>query len=359
MEEHCLSWGLCVATLNRVDMLAECVRHALAQTRQPAEIAIADASDDWEAHRDFIAKVIGEAPVKLFYIGHEAKSSAVQRNTALLAMSADIAFVIDDDSLMEPDCAETIMALYEADAEGRIAGISGTNVASEQTPSGMVDLKDKGGLRQRKWVQQALKNSALARWVLRDVLMQSRDRIFVKYDDPATHHGPETARRLNLPGTRYTEFLPGWGMTVRREVALKEPFDAGLLAYCPTEDLDTSYRWGRHGVNLLALNARIAHVEVAAGRIKRQKVTALSVMNSAYFTRRNSDRPIRHAAVYYMFTVRRVIAELLKDLLMARFALPQTRGALRGLAHSPAIFRQDRAEIVDWYKARQKKILAG
>jgi glycosyltransferase involved in cell wall biosynthesis len=349
-----------VATLNRLDMLERCVAHALAQTRPPVEIVVADASDGWEAHRVRIRELVearAELGVRLTYLGHPVRSLTSQRNAALRALSADVAFMIDDDSLMEPDCAETVMALYEADPEGRVAGIAGVNVAVDGATAGAAAggaaLKEAGSRRSR-----AMRRGALTRWILKEVLLQSRDRIFLRYDPPGTHHGRAAAEALGLPGTRYTEFLPGWGMTVRRRVALLEPFDDGLLAYCPTEDLDASYRWGRHGVCLVAENARIAHVEVAAGRLKRQKVTALSVMNSAYLTRRNSDRPGRDAARYYLLGARRVVAELLKDLLMSRLTLPQARGAVRGLLRTPAIFLHPREGLGPWYAERQGQVLA-
>lgn len=367
LQDKALSWGLCVATLNRPDMLARCVTHAMSQTRLPSEIAVADASDAWETHRDHIAKTLAALPggknVRLIYLGHPVKSSAVQRNAALREMSADVAFVIDDDSLMEPDCAKTIMTLYEADTESRVAGISGVNIVGDEATAQAVAqgmaLKDLSGIRMSTALQGIIRRSAVARWILKEILMQARDRIFVRYDDPSTHHGLETAQALALPDTQYTEFISGWGMTVRRRVALLEPFDDGLLAYCPTEDLDASYRWGRHGVCLVAENARINHIEVAAGRIKRRKVTALSLMNSAYLTRRNSKRPVRDAARFYGFAVRRVVAETLKDLIIGRFTLPQGRGAAWALARSPGVWRQDDAELQAWYADLQRKILAG
>ena len=352
-----LTWGLCVATLNRIDTLECCVRCALAQTRPPAEITIVDASDTWEDHKSRIADLVKGADVHLHYLGHEKKSSAAQRNHGLRTMTADIAFVIDDDSLLQPTCAEVIMGIYERDTEKAIAGISATNVGGEVSDSAPLERKNAGGLRQQRWTKAALRNSALARWVLKEILMQSRDRIFVKYDDAASHCGREEAP-LDIPRVRYTEFLPGWGMTVRREIAVREPFDDGLLAYCPTEDLDASYRYGRHGVNLVAADAHIHHVEVAAGRIKRKKVTTLSVMNSAYFTRRNSTRVVRHATRYYFFAVRRVFAEFLKDLLSGRLTFPQLRGAAAGIARSPAIFLRQKDGLAGWYELYQMEVLA-
>ena len=352
-----LSWGLCVATLNRIDMLERCVRCALDQTRPPAEIVIADASDDWQAHASRIEALVEGTGVRLRYRGHARRSSASQRNHALSILTTDIAFVLDDDSLMRPDCAEAVMRIYERDTEGTVAGVSATNLGGAPGDGTAVEKKNVRDLRQTGWVKRALRNSPLARWLMKEVLMQSRDRIFVKYDDPATHAPREAAERLDLPGVRYTEFLPGWGMTVRREIALREPFDDGLLAYCPTEDLDASYRYGRHGVNLVAADAHIDHVEVAAGRIKRQKVTTLSIMNSAYFTRRNSRHLGRHAARYYAFGVRRVFAEFLKDLLTRRLTFPQMRGAIAGLVRSPAIFLHDGHDLEAWYERTQKRLL--
>jgi GT2 family glycosyltransferase len=366
-----------VATLDRVDMLARCVEHALAQTRPPLEIAVADASEGWEGHRARIRALIGDRPVRLIYLGHPVRSSAAQRNAALRAMSADVAFVIDDDSLMEPGCAEAVMRLYEADPEERISGVSGVNVAGDDRAAraaaggpggpggapagggGAVALKDAGGIRRSARLRAAVRRSGLARWALKEVLMQSRDRIFVRYDPPGTHHGPEAAAALGLPGARWTEFLPGWGMTVRRRVALLEPFDDGLLAYCPTEDLDASYRWGRHGVCLVAEGARIDHLEVAASRLKRRKVTALSVMNSAYFTRRNSARPRRDAARFYVLAARRVAAEVLKDLITRRLTFPQARGAAWALSRAPRIFAQGREGLETRYGEMQRRILTG
>jgi glycosyltransferase involved in cell wall biosynthesis len=350
-----LTWGLCVSTLNRVDILEQCVRRALEQTRPPAEVVIVDASETWQAHRDRIAPLVAAAGLPLAYVPSEKRSLTAQRNRGLGLLSADIAFLLDDDALMHPDCAEVIMEIYERDAKGTIVGVSATNARG--TGGTTAEKKNRGGLN-APWARTALRNSALARWVLREVLMTSRDRIFIGYDDERDRAGPEAVAALGLPGVEYSRFLPGWGMTVRRGIALREPFDGTLLAYCPTEDLDASYRFARHGVNVVARNALLDHVEVAAGRIKRRQAAMLSVMNSAYLTRKNSDQPARHVAVYYVYALRRLVAEALKDALTGRLTFPQLTGLAEGVARSPGIFRHDRASLGPWYEDYQRRLLA-
>ncbi len=350
-----LSWGLCVSTLNRIDILETCVARALAQTRPPAEVVIVDASDDWEAHRDRIAPLVDAAGLPLAYVQADKRSLTAQRNRGLGLLSADIAFLLDDDALMHAGCAATIMDVYERDHAGAIVGVSATNARGPG--DAVVEKKNKGGL-SAPWVRRALKVSSLARWTLREVMMTSRDRIFIRYDDERDRRGPEAVEALGIDGVAWSRFLPGWGMTVRREVALREPFDGTLLAYCPTEDLDASYRFARYGVNVVARNAVLDHVEVAAGRIKRRQAAMLSVMNSAYLTRKNSKAPAKHVAVYYVYALRRLLAEFLKDALTGRFTFPQLQGMAEGVARSPGIFLHDRADLEPWYEDTQRRLLA-
>ena len=111
-------------------------------------------------------------------------------------------------------------------------------------------------------------------------------------------------------------------------------------------------------MNVVARNALLDHVEVAAGRIKRRQAAMLSVMNSAYLTRKNSRRPAWHVLVYYVYAVRRLIAEALKDALTGRFTFPQLQGMAEGVARSPGIFRHDRDGLEAWYEDYQRRLLS-
>lgn len=352
-----LTWSLCVATLNRIDALEECVRCALAQSRPPSEIVVVDASDDWEAHRAKIADLARNANVPLTYLRAEKRSLAHQRNQGARAATSDILFMIDDDANLHPDCAERIMAAYEGDTGGLVGAIACTE-ASEvgATPSSKIEQKDNSAARS-SWVRSALSRSSFVRFVWREVLLMSADRLFIQYDGARPAYRPELVERLGRPSCVAVKYIPGFALTVRRDLVLREPFEGALLSYCPTEDTEATYRFTRHAANAQVVDARIYHHHAASGRIKRRQAIELTMTNLAFFVRKRSSDQRRDVARYYILAFRRAFAELLKDGLSRRWSFPQLRGTLAGTRRSVAVFRADRASIDDWYQTVQQEIL--
>ena len=125
------------------------------------------------------------------------------------------------------------------------------------------------------------------------------------------------------------------------------------------EDLDASYRFGRHGLVAIAPDANIHHLEAAAGRGKRRTSTALSLLNVAYFVRRNSDRQTRDLARYGLWYLRMLIAEFPKDLVGRRWNLPQVQGALLAGRALPALLRIPRADLPARYQGFQTWLMTG
>ncbi|PZX18237.1 glycosyl transferase family 2 [Palleronia aestuarii] len=352
-----LSWALCTATLNRIDVLEESVRLAIAQTRPPLEIVICDTSETWEAHRDRIAALVPEGGPRLIYLSSEHPSSAVQRNVAIRAASADVLFVLDDDSLMYPDCADAIMAVYEDPAGADIVAVGA--VGQQSLPEGAAlatARKEKGGATApaRPGPAARLRSSGPARWIMREVFLMSAARNLVAYDDRPIESEPKG----DIPAdTEPATLLSGYRLTVRRTTALAEPYEEALLAYCPGEDLDACYRYGRHGRIVTARRARLHHFEAAAGRIKRRKATALGLLNVAYVTRRHSTDPARHERAWYVFALRRLLADALKDTASRRWDYPQLKGVVTALRHGRRVFREPEPTLRDWYVELQRKIL--
>src|SRR6185312_14717864 len=101
------AWALVLSTYRRPDVLALCLRAALEQTRPPREVIIVDASPDWRASRDHVmAEIAPLRPgVRWQYVEAERRSLPAQRNQGIALSTAPILFMIDDDSLMYPDCA--------------------------------------------------------------------------------------------------------------------------------------------------------------------------------------------------------------------------------------------------------------
>lgn len=346
------NWALCVSTYNRGAMLADCVRHALGSTLPPAQIVIVDASDDWQQNRAGVEAVIASfAPCPLTYVPATRKSLTVQRNQGIALASADILFLIDDDAMLHADTAARIMAHYRADSQGRIVAISCCNTPMDQVPQPVAEIKQTnraGGL-----VANRSRSIDLA---LRHLLMIPADQRFVPYDRPTRRwHG-----QISLPeGLGRVDFIVGFALTLRRAVALAEPFDEGLVGSAIAEDLDASYRFGRHGILAFAADAPIHHLEAAAGRDRRRVNTALALLNIAYFVRRNSDRQGRDFARYALWYLRMTLAELPKDLAGGRWDLPQLRGALLAGRQLPGLMRQPRTGLPQWYQDKQTSLMAG
>lgn len=150
---------------------------AFDQTRQPLQIVIVDASDDWQDHHNRIETLVGQR-VPLIYLPASARSSAVQRNAAIAACSADICVLIDDDSLMHPDCIEVILRAYEADTRSEILGIAG---ADGPSPLKVQDVARKDGTASRGLAGK-LTGLRIAAFLWRELFLMNRAATFIPYD---------------------------------------------------------------------------------------------------------------------------------------------------------------------------------
>ena len=351
-------WALAVSTYNRGRMLRDCVRHALASSLPPEEIIIVDASDDWQENRSRIAELIAASGLDcpLQYAPARRKSLTVQRNQCVAMARADILFMIDDDALLHPEAAQRIMAFYRADTAGRIAAISCRNAPLEAEPGAPLDDRKPTSRVARIFDGRPVPMQRGVHFALRHHLMIPAEQRFVPYDRPERRwRGNCTLPEGLLP----RRFITGFALTLRRSVALREPFDEGLVGTCMAEDLDASYRFGRHGLVAIAPDANIHHLEAAAGRGKRRTSTALSLLNVAYFVRRNSDRQTRDLARYGLWYLRMLIAEFPKDLVGRRWNLPQVRGALLAGRALPALLRIPRADLPARYQGFQTWLTTG
>jgi glycosyltransferase involved in cell wall biosynthesis len=353
-----LTWSHCIPTLNRMDILAQAVRLSLDQTCPPTEIIIVDAGDEVDANRTRIEAIFAEhqgPKPDLVYLASPVKSLTRQRNIAIERARGDILFLFDDDTLMFPDCAAEILKVYAADDQQQIAAGMAQNVPDlpGKVQVADVDRKAIGDAALRK---NGLRDSPLFAWVWDKVFMMNALYHFVAYDTPQRMTWPDMVTVGPLYLLR-VPLLSGFAMTVRAGVARKEPFDANLLSYCPAEDLDASYRFSRHGMNVLIETALVHHFEAAGGRIKRRQAITLGLMNVASFVAKNSSQRRQNIRSYYTRYLRRLLAEFLKDGLSRRYTFPQFLGALSAFWPSVSIFRHSRDGFDDWYRAQQRRVL--
>jgi GT2 family glycosyltransferase len=357
-DTHLLTWGLVVSTYNREKILPLCLKLAVQQTRQPIEIIVIDASNTWQdTRRTVMAEIASTSPtIRWVYAAAEQRSLTLQRNQGLKLATADIVFLIDDDSLMYPDCAEAIMQVYEADLDGAIAGVQAEAVNVPPALEGEItDARKQGGLKSKPKATSWGGMQTIQRWLWRHIFLMDARKLFVPYDAGFPDRPlPENVAKLNI---WRTELFQGYRMTYRRELIMKEGFEPLLRYYAAGEDLDASYRVSRHGILLTALDGKLHHFESAGGRMPRFKVSTLSALNQALCIRKHSKNLVQRKQAYYWLMLRRIVAEFFKDILSRRWGLPQMRGVLVALGYAPKIFSLPDHEVAEWYVQFQQKFL--
>ncbi|MCV3273772.1 glycosyltransferase family 2 protein [Roseobacter sinensis] len=348
-----LTWGLAIATKDRIDVLQRCVELAVTQSWPPVEVVVADSSADWAQNAEIIKAILQRlAPdLRVVYLQGEAPSLTVQRNQAARHAEADILFMIDDDSLMYPTCAEEIMKVYAADTEGKIAGIQ----ASESPHLPGIDVA--GAQHRTLDVSAARKKSRVLSWVLSKIFMMNKTEVFIPYDG-TFHEAPVPAELAQFQVVPVALF-GGFRMTFRRQAVLDTPFDASLRYYCPGEDLDGSYRISRNGLLLTCWTAKLHHYVSASGRLNRRQVALLWSLNQAVLLRRHAPDQAWARRRYRRHMFHRIVIDIIKDIGMRRFDFPQTRGTLGARRYLADIWRMPPDRLDSWYPDEQRRIVKG
>jgi glycosyltransferase involved in cell wall biosynthesis len=345
VNQNRLTWALVIATYQRAHILPRCLRLAIQQTRLPIEIIVVDSSQNWEETRDAIkAKLIVRYPeIRWTYVAAEKKSSASQRNQGVRLSTADILFLIDDDSLMYPDCAEQIMRIYEADKDKAVSGINAIHVpVPPDSPA-----PEKAG--EHGTTKRYGPFARLARRVLR------ADDIFVPYDADFPQHTFPTVLSGLPVGIRKS--AAGWGMTFRGDICRKEPFEEILGYYAAGEDSDMGYRASRRGLMLTAFEARLCHLGATGGRLPPFVVQALGAVNPIVMHRLYSTDIDRSRSRMRRLLWRRFLIQLAKDLSRFRLSIPNARGILFALRYLDIILSKTEAELRAWYPEFQKQLV--
>lgn len=303
------TWSLTLATRDRPEMLCRCVEAALRQSRPPVEIVICDSSDGWQRTRDRVAALIGliSPPTRLWYGPSPRPQQTVQRNIAVAHATADVLFMIDDDSILRRDAAERVMAVYEqfGDAVGAV-GIGamqrwGGFDVSTDTPA--MFRRDRDPLRR------------LALWIYGAFFFAVPIRV------------RHWIARLPA-GLRNVVCVEGFQLTARRSLAQRCRFDEHLVTG-HFEDVDATYRFSREAA-VLALDRPLLFHAVAArppAERRRGRFARFGwILNIAYLNRKYFGG----SAFVRLFCWTHWLRCLAADLLRADG--PRLRGCLDALA---------------------------
>lgn len=349
MPTRTLRWSLVIATYARPEILQRCLRMAVRQTRPPCEIIVVDASPDaarWQAEvQDEFAPQV----TQLLYLHAERASLTAQRNQGIDRACGDVVFLIDDDSLMYPDCAAEIMKVYDADLHGAIQGVAAIAVPTppDQTASDP-RLAARGSALDAQRRDSRLRSAAKR-------LLRTERAYFLPYEPAYPQYDlPADLRALPIG---QIQVMAGYSMTFRRAVLLRERFAEVLTRYAAGEDQDLSYRVSRHGALVNCVTARLCHLEARGGRLSPFTVAVLAATNPAVLQRVHSADADATSRRWRRLLRARLLHSALKELADRQWRFPRTRGVLYALRCMGEITSKSPDELATFYPRFQDTLI--
>ena len=341
-----LAWSLVVCTYKRERILPRCVRCALASGRKPAQVIVVDASPNWEATRDaVVAEFAGANPeVEFLYVPGRRASLTAQRNQGLELARGNVAFMIDDDSLLYPDAAEHVMAVYEADVNREVVAV---------TPVFVAAAPDEPGTAPAGKAVFDESSSGMVRRLMRRALWS--DVQLMPYRKGSWYRSvPEHLRRFGMVPARFS----GGSATFRTEVVRRAKFEEMLERYAAGEDWDISERIRGEGLIAYLPSARQCHLEAPGGRLSKRTVSTLRYLNYMALHVVNAEDVSLSRRMHRRMMWRRVVSEAMSDLIKRQWWLPRAGGAWAALQRMPEMFAMSAEEMRRWYPELQRRIIA-
>lgn len=236
-----LTAAVAIATTRRPDRLHEALLGWARSARPVDQVVVVDAGEGAparaEAARAAHPGLLGRPADR--YLTMAVPSTTAQRNRARREVVTDVVVFADDDTLPHPRYLERVMEVFERDVDGAVGGVAGVPEGWGGAPA---RLRRAAGAPGRRWGQRY----AMA---------------------PAVAHPPGVAVPATLSGLplERRRGLNGCNMALRSALARAEPFDEHMLGWAYGEDLDVTFRVGRHHALVARTDAEV-RLSVAHGR---------------------------------------------------------------------------------------------
>jgi GT2 family glycosyltransferase len=344
-----LTWSLVISTYQRPEILGLCVRLAVRQSRPPSEVVVVDCGSNWSVGAARVRAELAAAQFggTLRYEAAVTRALTAQRNQGIAATSADIVFLLDDDSMLYEDGAERVMQVYERDDKEQIVGVGLVHVPDP--PSAVRDVLP-GDKRERG------PRAAAQRWLTR---MSWRGvGFFLPYDrvSPSPAIPPACAQL----GAVAAPMLDGFRMTFRRSVCSTLRFEE-LLRYFATygEDHDFCYRASRLGAVVELPSARLHHAVAPAGRLTKRNVMTMLWCNRVALQVANGAHRVRAMKRFLMLFPFHLVVAFLRDLLDFDTHVSRARGLLAALPTCCRLLAMGPHRVREHYPAIQMRLFGG
>jgi len=346
-----LEYDAVIATRNRPDALALSLPLLVGQTRPPRRLIVIDSSDDHAPVAAAVAKSVTGWNGDLV-IEHSAKGLPLQRNRGLAHVTAPVVLFPDDDSLLYPDAAEQILAVYERDGDAAIAAVCGTE-----------DLSPPPGFKDALVYQLSPVHKREARF------RRLRNRIEkrIRGAKPAIELGRLLTSNFRIPDwlnemdAVQVEYMTGFRMSFRTSVIRPFGFDETLGGYALDEDVDASFTAARSGLIIAALRSRIYHHRFPGGRPSGFGLGVIEVLNRHYVIRKHVLAAGLDAGAAKMFrgSLRRFFGMKLAASAAAirtEFGRERIRGAIAGETAGSKLWQADAEELSAVYAAQLRRL---
>jgi cellulose synthase/poly-beta-1,6-N-acetylglucosamine synthase-like glycosyltransferase len=218
--------------MDRADTLRRTLESIAAQSMQPAEVVIVDASRDLASYEMCIGAPVTGLRTDLVWLKAETAGAASQRNQGVLSCRHPTIGFFDDDILLMPDC---MMRLWQAlQSDVALGGVSATITNQTYNQPGFV-----------------------SRVVFRLMAGRAESSYAGLVIGPAVNFLPED--REDLPDVVTVQWMSTGCALYRREALARPPFPSHFVGYSMMEDLTLSWTVGRNWKLANARTARIYH----------------------------------------------------------------------------------------------------
>lgn len=268
--------SLIICTYKRALSLQRLLESVNKQTRLPNQIIIVDSSSDCETEK--LKLEIKYNNLFYFKVGEKDRGLTKQRNFGIKKISddCDVVSFLDDDTVLERDYFEKIVAVFKNNT--LISGIGGVAINENLWVEKKEGKYDKNSYYQfgNYVLKEALRNK------VRNALgLQSN---FPSGILPEFGHG----RTCGYPLTNdihQVDLLIGMSMSFKVEVVKKIKFSTYFEGYGLYEDADFSIRAKEYGENVIATGVRLSHFHDPSGRPNQFKYGKMVVRNGWYVWR--------------------------------------------------------------------------
>ena len=275
-----LDYSIVIATRNRPAALRLSIPRMLTQSRLPSQLIVVDSSDDHEAVVEVVKACTEGHRIDLVIVNSE-RGLTRQRNIGLKHVTKPVVFFPDDDSIWFPDTAEAQMVVYESDHEEKIAAVCAAE-SPIPPPDWQINAGPSYKMRSSHRIQQRF---GAVRTRLETKFIPDPAKVLGRSFWPPRNQIPDW---FDSQDVVFVEWMTGFRMSFRTNVARKIGFDENLSRYSLFEDIDASFGAWHLGWVVGVRKGKVYHYRSPENRDNGRRLGAGQLLNKAYVVAKHS-----------------------------------------------------------------------